>query len=338
MQVTTIGIDLAKQIQQIHGVDKNGKVIVQKPLKREDVLPYFAQLPTCLIGMESCASAHYWQRELSKLGHDVKLMNPAYVKPFVKRNKNDARDAEAICEAVTRPNMPFVPNKSIEQQDIQMLHRIRSQAIKQRTAQANQIRGLLGEYGLVIPLGIASVKRRLPEFLEDAENDLTVLGRELLADLHDELLALDKRVKRYDDKLKVAMKNSDAYQRLQTIPGVGPLIASALLMTVGDGTLFKNGRHMAAYLGLVPKQHSSGGRERLLGISKRGDRYLRSLFIHGARAIGYRVKDNPEHSNQWFYRLIQRRGFNKAVVAMANKMARQAWAVLTREQEYKACP
>ena len=337
MQVTTIGIDLAKQVQQIHGVDKNGKVIVQKPLKRKDVLPYFAQLPACLIGMESCASAHYWQRELAKLGHDVKLINPAYVKPFVKRNKNDARDAEAICEAVTRPNIPFVPNKSIEQQDIQMLHRIRSQAIKQRTAQSNQIRGLLGEYGLVIPLGIASVKRRLPEILEDAENDLTVLGRELLSDLHDELLVLDKRVKRYDDKLKVAMKNSDDYQRLQTIPGVGPLIASALLMTVGDGKLFKNGRHMAAYLGLVPKQHSSGGKERLLGISKRGDRHLRSLLIHGARAIGYRVKDNPEHSNQWFYRLIQRRGFNKAVVAMANKMARQSWVVLTREQEYKAC-
>lgn len=328
---------LAKQVQQIHGVDKNGKVVVQKQLKREEVLPYFAQHPTCLIGLESCASAHYWQRELSKLGHDVKLMNPAYVKPFVKRNKNDARDAEAICEAVTRPNMPFVPNKSIEQQDIQMLHRIRSQAIKQRTAQSNQIRGLLGEYGLVIPQGIASVKRRLPEILEDAKNDLTVLGRELLSDLYDELITLDKRVKRYDDKLKVVMKNSAAYQRLQTIPGIGPLIASALLMSVGDGKLFKNGRHMAAYLGLVPKQHSSGGKDRLLGISKRGDRYLRSLLIHGARAVGYRVKDNPEHSNQWFYRLIQRRGFNKAVVAMANKMARQAWAVLTREEEYKAC-
>lgn len=337
MQITTVGIDLAKTVQQIHGVDKSGAVVVQKPLKRKDVLPYFAQLPSCLIGMEACASAHYWQRQLTRLGHDVKLMNPAYVKPFVKRNKNDARDAEAICEAVTRPNMPFVPNKSIEQQDIQMLHRIRSQAIKQRTAQANQIRGLLGEYGLVIPLGIASVKRRLPEILEDAENDLTVLGRGLLADLHDELLALDKRVKRYDDKLKVVMKSSDDYERLQTIPGIGPLIASALLMAVGDGKLFKNGRHMAAYLGLVPKQHSSGGKERLLGISKRGDRYLRSLLIHGARAIGYRVKDNPEHSNQWFYRLIHRRGFNKAVVAMANKMARQAWAVLTREEEYKAC-
>lgn len=337
MKITTVGIDLAKTIFHVHGVTESGQMAISKALKRGDMLPYFAQLPPCLIGLESCGSAHYWQRSLTQLGHDVKLINPAYVKPFVQRNKNDARDAQAICEAVTRPSMPFVPNKSIEQQDIQMLHRIRSQAIKQRTAQTNQIRGLLAEYGVIIPLGIASVRRRLPEILEDAENGLTPLCRELLSDLYDQLVLLDQRVKRYDNKLKAAMKDSDAYHRLQTIPGVGPLIASALLMTVSDGKDFKNGRHMAAYLGLVPKQHSSGGKERLLGISKRGDRYLRSLLIHGARAIGYRVKTNPEHTNQWFYRLIQRRGFNKAVVAMANKIARQAWAVLTREEDYRAC-
>ena len=207
----------------------------------------------------------------------------------------------------------------------------------QRTALANQIRGLLGEYGLVIPLGIASVRRQLPEILEARDNELTELGRELLSGLFHELLMLDKRVKHYDAKVKVVMKHSDAYRRLQTIPGVGPLVASALLMTVGDGSGFKNGRHMAAYLGLVPKQHSSGGKDRLLGISKRGDRYVRSLLVHGARAIGYRVKGNPEHSNQWLYRLIERRGFNKAVVAMANKIARQAWAILVHEREYQAC-
>ncbi len=338
MKVTTVGIDLAKQVLQIHSVDQLGRVVVQKPLKRKEVLPYFAQHSPCLIGMEACATAHYWQRELTKLGHEVKLLNPAYVKPFVKRNKNDARDAEAICEAVTRPNMPFVPNKSVEQQDVQMLHRIRSQAIKQRTAQANQIRGLVGEYGLVIPQGIASVKRCMPQLLEDADNCLTALSRELLADLLGELLSLDKRVTHYDAKIKAVMKSNEAYERLQSIPGVGPLIASALLMTVGNASSFKNGRHMAAYLGLVPKQHSSGGKQRLLGISKRGDRYLRTLLIHGARAVGYRVKDNPQHSNKWFYDLIERRGFNKAVVAMANKMARQAWAVLAREQEYTAYP
>lgn len=337
MEITTVGIDLAKTVFQVHGISRSGKVLVNKPLKRGDFLNYFAQLPACLIGLESCGSAHYWQRELSKLGHDVKLINPAYVTPFVKRNKSDARDAEAICEVVARPSTPFVPNKSIEQQDVQMLHRIRSQAIKQRTAQANQIRGLLAEYGLIIPLGIASVRRHLPMMLEDAENDLSVLGREMLSDLYHLLVLLDKRVKQYDRKLAVVMKNNEAYQRLQSIPGVGPLTASALLMTVGDAKEFKNGRHLAAYLGLVPKQHSSGGKERLLGISKRGDRYLRSLLIHGARALGYRVKNDPDHGNQWFYQLIQRRGFNKAVVAMANKMARQAWVVLAREEEYKAC-
>lgn len=337
MKTTTVGIDLAKNVFQIHGVSETGKQVMNKPLKRKEVLPYFAQLPACLIGMESCGSAHYWQRELSKLGHDVKLINPAYVTPFVKRNKSDARDAEAICEVVARPCTPFVPNKSVEQQDIQMLHRIRSQAIKQRTAQSNQIRGLLAEYGLIIPLGIASVRRRLPEILEDAENDLSMLSREMFSDLYDQLIQLDNRVKQYDKKLVATMKNSDAYHRLQAIPGVGPLIASALLMAVGDAKLFKNGRHLAAYLGLVPKQHSSGGKERLLGISKRGDRYLRSLLIHGARAVGYRVKNDPNHANQWFYQLIQRRGFNKAVVAMANKMARQAWVILAREEEYKPC-
>jgi len=337
MKITTVGIDLAKNVFHIHGVTASGKVAVSKALKRDELLPYCAQLPCCLIGLESCGSGHYWQRELSKLGHDVRLINPAYVTPFVKRNKNDARDAEAICEVVSRPSTPIVPNKSVEQQDIQMLHRIRSQAIKQRTAQSNQIRGLLAEYGLIIPLGIASVRRRLPLILEDAENGLSALGRELLSDLYDQLVLLDKRVKEYDDKVKTTMKNNDAYHRLQTIPGVGPMIASGLLMTVGDAKGFKNGRHLAAYLGLVPKQHSSGGKERLLGISKRGDRYLRSLLVHGARSTGYRVKNNPEHDNQWFYQLIQRRGFNKAVVAMANKMARQAWAVLTREEGYQPC-
>jgi len=297
MKITTVGIDLAKHVFHVHGISASGQVVVSKALKRDEILPYFSQVPQCLIGLESCGSAHYWQRELSKVGHDVRLINPAYVTPFVKRNKNDARDAEAICEVVTRPS----------------------------------------KYGVIIPLGIASVRRQLPLILEDAENGLSALGRELLSDLYDQLVLLDKRVKQYDDKVKTTMKHNEAYHRLQTIPGVGPLIASALLMTVGDAKSFKNGRHLAAYLGLVPKQHSSGGKERLLGISKRGDRYLRSLLVHGARAIGYRAKNNPEHSNRWLYQLIERRGFNKAVVAMANKIARQAWAVLRREEVYQPC-
>lgn len=336
MKIATVGLDIAKNVFQLHGVDASGKVVAQKPLKRKQVLSYFVNLPSCLIGMEACASSHYWQRQLEALGHDVKLINPQYVTPYVKTNKNDARDAEAICEAVTRPGMHFVPRKSVEQQDIQIIHRVRSQLIKQRTALVNQIRGLLGEYGLIVPLGVAAVRRHLPLYIEDADNELTVISREIFADFYIHLQQLDQQIKLYDQKIDAMVCRMQACQRLLKVPGIGPVVATALVMAVGDVSVFKNGRHMAAYLGLVPKQHSSGGRNRLLGISKRGDRYVRSMLVHGARAVAYRVRKDPDHKNQWLYQLIQRRGMNKAVVAFANKIARQAWAILAREEDYRS--
>ncbi len=336
MQITTVGLDIAKNVFQIHGVDDKGNVVVQKPVKRQQLLPYFANLQPCLIGMEACASSHYWQRQLQALGHQVKLINPEYVTPYVKSNKNNARDAEAICEAVTRPNMRFVPKKSVEQQDIQIVHRVRSRLIKQRTALVNQIRGLLGEYGLIVAQSVAAVRRQLPRYLEDANNELTPVSREVFADLYEQLIALDDQIKVYDQKIKTIVNGSEACQRLLKVPGIGPIVATALVMAVGDANVFKNGRHLAAYLGLVPRQHSSGGKDRLLGISKRGDRYVRALLVHGARSMAYRVKNNPEHENQWLYKLIQRRGMNKAVVAFANKIARQAWVILAKEEPYQS--
>jgi transposase len=336
MTISVIGLDIAKNVFQVHGVDSSGKVVVQKALKRDKVLAYFSNLSPCLIGMESCASSHYWQRKLEALGHEVKLINPAYVKPYVKSNKNDARDAEAICEAVTRPNMRFVPRKSTEQQDIQLIHRVRSRLLKQRTSLVNQIRGLLGEYGLIIPLSVAAVRKKVPEFLEDAENELTPLAREIFSDLYDQLKAFDVQIEGYDTKIKTVVKGSEACRRLQELPGVGGIVSTAIIMAVGDGKEFKNGRHMAAWLGLVPRQYSSGGKDKLLGISKRGDRYVRTLLIHGARSMALRVKNNPGHSNQWLYKLIQRRGMNIAVVALANKIARQAWAMLVSGERYHA--
>jgi transposase len=330
MNISVVGLDIAKNVFQVHGIDSSGKVLVQKALKRDKLITYFSNLSPCLIGMEACASSHYWQRKLEALGHEVKLINPAYVKPYVKSNKNDARDAEAICEAVTRPSMRFVPRKTTEQQDIQLIHRVRSRLLKQRTALVNQIRGLLGEYGLIIPLSVTAVRRKVPEFLEDAENELTPLAREIFSDLYDHLTTLDAQIAGYDQKIKAVVRSSEACRRLQELPGVGEIVSSAIIMAVGDGKEFKNGRHMAAWLGLVPRQYSSGGRDKLLGISKRGDRYVRTLLIHGARSMALRVKDNPDHSNQWLYKLIQRRGMNKAVVALANKVARQAWAMLVR--------
>lgn len=329
MQITTIGLDIAKHVFYVYGVDTEGKKRVSKVINRQDLLTYFAQLPPCLIGMEACASSHYWYRCLSDLGHEVKLINPSFVTPYVRGNKTDARDAEAICEAVSRPSMRFVPAKSIEQQDMQIIHRVRARQIKQRTALVNQIRGLLGEYGLVIPLGIGSVRKSLPLILEDGENELSVIAREIFSDLYTQLTQLDQQVSEYDIKIKQRVKQNESCVRLQGLKGVGPMIATALVMCVGDGRLFHNGRHMAAYLGLVPKQHSSGGKTRLQGISKRGDRYVRSLLVHGARSVARRAQHDRD-AYPWLHDLIERRGMNKAVVAMANKLARQAWVVLAR--------
>ena len=285
MEIATIGIDLSKNVFQIHGVDPRGKTALKKQLKREQMLPYFANFPSCLIGIEACGSAHYWARKLTALGHTVKLIAPQFVKPYVKTNKNDAADAEAICEAVSRPNMRFVPIKNGEQQAILAQHRARQGFVKARTAQANQIRGLLAEYGIVIPKGIVHIGKRLPEILEDGENELPGIFRQLIDRLGSNLKELDRQVKELEVQIQTWHRNSVDSKKLAQIPGIGPISASALVASIGDAKNFKDGRQLAAWLGLVPRQHSTGGKPTLLGISKRGDCYLRTLLIHGARSV-----------------------------------------------------
>jgi transposase len=335
MKATTIGIDLAKSVLQVHGVDARGNAVVRKQLKRDQVLPFFGNLASCRIGMEACGSAHYWARKLEKLGHSVKLMAPQFVKPYVKTNKNDAADAEAICEAVSRPNMRFVPIKNGEQQAVLALHRARQGFVTARTAQANQIRGLLSEYGIVIPQGLSHVSKRLPEILEDGENDLPGVFRQLLQRLGDHLRELHRQVGELELQIQLWHRQHDASCRLARIPGIGPLTASALVASVGDAKSFANGRQLAAWLGLVPRQHSSGGKSVLLGISKRGDSYLRMLLVHGARAVIRVAEKKPGYADSWLARLIGRRHPNIAAVALANKNARIVWALLKHDRDYR---
>ena len=334
MNIKRIGIDLAKQVFQVHGVDGQEKAVLRQKLARAKMLTYFQKLPPCLIGMEACSSAHYWGRELQKMGHTVKLMAPQFVKPYVKSNKNDANDAEAICEAVARPTMRFVAIKTIEQQDIQAVHRIRSELVQQRTAKVNQIRGLLGEYGLVVGQRIDVLRKALPLILEDAENGLTVDFRTLLEGLQQDLITLDQRVDEMDKKIKLLAGSNEDAKRLQQIPGIGPITATALICAIGDGKQFKRGRDLAAWLGLTPKQHSSGGKDRLLGISKRGDAYLRTLLIHGARAVLKVVGNKEDPRSRWIQNLCGRRNKNIAAVALANKNARIVWALLTKKTDF----
>lgn len=336
MKITTIGIDLAKNVLQVHGVDERGNVLLKKQLKRDQMITFFANLPPCLIGMEACSSAHFWANKLQELGHTVKLMAPQFVKPYVKTNKNDAADAEAICEAVTRPTMRFVPIKSSEQLAVLALHRARQGFVKARTAQANQIRGLLAEHGLIIPLGITHIGKRVPEFLEDSENGLPEIFRQLLMRLHEHLKALDKQVHELEDAIVRWHQNSAVSQKLAPLPGIGPLTASALVASIGDAKNFKNGRQLAAWLGLVPRQHSSGGKQTLLGISKRGDSYLRTLLIHGARAMLLAAERKESFAGSWLAGVMGRRNRNVATVAQANKTARIVWALLAHDRQYDA--
>jgi len=336
MNITVLGIDISKNVFQLHGVDKAGKTILKKKVIRAKLIEFIMQLPPCLIGLEACSSSNYWARKFKQYGHDVKLISPQFVKPYVKSNKNDYNDAEAICEAVSRPNMRFVPIKNIEQQDIQALHRIRSGLIQRRTALVNQIRGLLGEYGIIISQGITQIGKQLPLILEDAENELTTLSREYFADLYQQYNELNKQIKRYTNKLERLCRVNEICQRVTKIPGVGPLSATAVVAAVGNARDFKNGREMAAWLGLVPRQHSSGSKQLLLGISKRGDRYLRTLLVHGARAV---IKQNNKEGaleNKWLTKLIERRGKNKACIAQANKNARIIWTLIANGSEYRA--
>lgn len=336
MKITTVGLDIAKSAFHLYAVNKMGRYIKKKQLKRKQVLPYLARLEPCVIAMEACGGANYWAREMKDLGHEVKLIAPQYVKPYVKGNKNDYNDAEAIAEAAQRPTMRFVPIKSVEQQDIQNLHRQRERIKKARTALVNQVRGLLAEYGIVINKGVAAVRKGLPVILEDAENGLTMRGRELFADLLEELRVLDERFKQSEKQIEISNRGNEVCQRLDEILGVGPITASAVYAAAGNGKNFVNGRHFSAWIGLVPGQHSTGGKSTLLGISKRGNAYLRTLFIHGARAVLRHSANKTDRFSLWAQALLERRGHNKACVAVANKMARMAWVIMAKGESYRA--
>ena len=335
MKITTIGIDLAKAVFQVHGVDAHGKTVLKKQLKREQLPVFFAKLEPCLIGMEACGSAHHWARKFEEFGHMVRLIAPQFVKPYVKTNKNDAADAEAICEAVGRPNMRFVPIKNVEQQAVLSLHRVRQGFVKARTAQANQIRGLLSEFGLIIPIGIANIVSRVPALLEEASHRLPGSFRQLVERMMGHLKELDRNVGELELQIKAWHRSSDLSCRLEKVPGIGPITASALVATVGDARNFKSGRQLAAWLGLVPRQHSTGGKSTLLGISKRGDCYLRTLLVHGARAVIRHVQGKSDR-NGWLPSLLARRHQNVAAVALANKNARIVWALLAHERQYRS--
>jgi transposase len=334
MKITTIGIDLAKAVFQIHGVDERGKVAVRKQLKRSEMSSYFANLEPCLIGMEACGSAHHWARKLEGYGHTVKLMAPQFVKPYVKTNKNDMADAEAICEAVSRPNMRYVPAKTVEQQAILSVHRARQGFVKARTAQGNQIRGLLSEFGIVIPQGIRSIMKQMSEILEDGENGLPGTMRNLLERLTENLKEMDRQVAELEKQIGLWHRENEASRRLAEIAGIGPITASAMVATVGNAREFKNGRQLAAWMGLVPRQNSSGGKQNLMGISKRGDTYLRTLLIHGARAV-IRFAENKAEPESWLRKLMARRNKNVAAVALANKNARIVWALLAKDRMFR---
>jgi len=337
MKLIRVGVDLAKNVFQVHGVDRHEKAVWRRRLTRESWLKVLLETVEsgCAIGMESCGGAHHWARRLQGLGFKVKLIPPQFVKPYVKSNKNDANDAEAICEALGRPSMRFVAVKTIEQQDIQAVHRVRSGLIEQRTAKVNQIRGLVAEYGLVAPKEIVHLRRALPCWLEDAENGLSGRFRRLLHGLWGDLRSLDDRVSELDRDIALIAQSDPVAKRLQQLRGVGPIIATALVAAVGNAEQFANGRQMSAAFGLTPRQHSSGGKERLLGISKRGDAYLRTLLIHGARAVIRTARDKDDRLSQWVTRLAARSHPNVAAAALANKTTRMAWAMLRNGTDYQ---
>ncbi|GEO43598.1 IS110 family transposase [Skermanella aerolata] len=331
MSAAFIGLDLAKSVFQVHGVDAQGKVVVTKRLRRDAVLAFFANLPVCVVGMEACAGSHFWAREIACLGHTVRLMAPQYVKPYVKRQKNDRADAEAICEAVQRPSMRFVAVKSEEQQSTLAIHRVRETLVAQKTQLINALRAHLAEFGIVAPQGAGKVEQLTAVVADLEDTRVPALARSVLQSLIDQLRDTERRVEDLDARLAEQAKADEVCQRLMTVPGIGPITATALTATVGDARVFESGRHLAAWLGLVPRQNSSGGKERLGGISKAGDGYLRRLLVHGARAVmRWQGTKSP-----WLAGLLKRRPFNVAAVALANKLARIAWAVMARGEDYR---
>jgi transposase len=336
MNIATIGIDLAKNVFQLHGVNGHGKVLLRRQIHRGQMRGLFINLPPCLIGMEACASAHYWARTLESYGHRVRLIAPHFVKPYVKTHKTDATDAEAICEALSRPNMRFVPIKSIEQQSALSLHRVRQGFVRARTAQACQIRSLLAEFGLVMPPGIANIPKQVPKLLQVAARELPAPFCRLIERLLAHLKELDRQARELEAQIVDWHERSEPSRRLAKIPGIGPITASALVASISDVRSFKSGRQLAAWLGLVPRQHSSGGKPTLLGISKRGDRYLRTLLVHGARSVIVRARKRDDEKGSWLKKLLERRHVNIATVALAHKTVRTVWAMLAHDREYCA--
>jgi transposase len=337
MQVTTIGLDLAKSIFQVHGVDAAGRMVLKRRLRRGELLAFFAKLPPCLVGLEACGGAHWWAREIVAVGHQVRLMPARYVRPYVKRNKNDAADAEAICEAVTRPSMRFVPVKGVEQQAVLLLHRTRELLVRQRTMLINALRGHLAEFGVVVAQGAGKVRELIAIVVDPDDARVPPLGKEALRLLIEQLRSIEDKLVELERDLLAWHRTNEVSQRLTTVPGVGPITATAIAASVGDPAYFRSARHFAAWLGLVPGQHASGGKERLGRISKRGDSYLRKLLIHGARTVmRWRRRKVGLIGSPWLAGLLERRPVNVTTVALANKNARILWAMMMRGESFRS--
>ncbi len=337
-EVSTVGLDIAKSVFQVHGVSSGNTVVVRRQLKRRQVVAFFSSLKPCLIGIEACATGHYWARELVKLGHDVRLMPPRYVKPYVKRNKNDAADAEAICEAVTRPTMRFVPIKTEEQQSIMVLHKTRQMFIRQRTNLINAIRSHLAEFGIVAGIGRHGVDALLEVIAKDEDCPVPMEARACLSVLADQLGLIKRHILELDRRVMALHRTNSLSRRLEAIPGFGPLISTAIVANVPDPAAFRSGRDLSAWIGLVPKQNSSGGKEKLGGISKAGNRYLRQLLVVGALSVIRRAKQLGYTRHPWLVKLMERRSVKIAAVALASKMARTAWAMMRTGEEYRSLP
>lgn len=334
MSVSAIGIDLAKNSFSLHGTDEHGKVFLKKTVTRSKLLLTLANVPPCLVGMEACSGAHYWAREIRKLGHEVRIMAPKFIIPYRKGGKNDNNDAAAICEAVTRPDMRFVPVKSVEQQAVLSLHRIRQGLITQRTALINQLRGLLSEFGLVIPKGRYQTHDHIPAILEDADNGLPFLARELIDEVWQRYRTTCEEVLKADRRLSALARENEQAKRLMTIPGIGEQVATAMVASV-DAAQFDNGRQLAAWLGLTPRQYTTGGHIRLGRITKQGDKYLRMCLVHGARAVVANLREKQDKISCWIRELIARRGYKRAIVAVAARNARLIWTLLMKQEDYR---